>query len=152
MEDDDLSLNIRSHGYRLMVCHNAFIYHVGSQSFARRNDPHELFTKHREIVVRKWGFDSTIYGAMSPNEFAFIKSLAEKGYTKDSEFSLLHIGSGCGNMLGHIHYLYPKAKLFGIEENDAARKFRISCLDIYASESYLPMKTDEFDIVVSDIG
>ena len=152
VEDDDLSLNIRSHGYRLMVCHNSFIYHAGSQSFVRRDDTHELFTKHREIVVRKWGFDSTIYASMSSNEYSFIKSLAEKGYTRESKFSLLHIGCGCGNMLGHIHYLYPKARLCGVEENDAVRRFKISCLDIYADESELPLNTDEFDIVVKDIG
>ena len=152
VEDDDLSLNVRSHGYRLMVCHNAFIYHVGSQSFARRDDPHELFTKHRELIVKKWGFDSTIYAAMSPNEYSFIKRLAEKGYTKESKFSVVHIGCGCGNMLGHIHFLYPNAILAGVEENEIVRRYVISCIDVYGKIDELPMDLEKYDVIAEGLG
>ena len=151
VEDDDISLNIRSHGYRMVICHNAFIYHAGSQSFAKRDDTKELFAKHREIIVKKWGFDSTIYASMSPNEYDFIKSLEER-YTKESVFSLVHIGAGCGNMLGHIHYLYPKAILAGVEENDAARNFAISNLNICKCVEELPMKVEEYDIIAKGLG
>ena len=152
VEDDDICLNIRSHGYRMMVCHNAFIYHVGSQSFIRVENPHQLFVLHRDIVIEKWGFDSTIFAAMSPNEYAFIQSLAEKGYDENSRFSLVHVGSGCGNMLGHIHYLYPEAEVVGVEENEAARKFAISCISVYPSIESLPKKIEEYDVVAYGLG
>ncbi len=100
----------------------------------------------------KWGFDSTIQGAMSFNELEFTKSLAGKGYTKDSEFSLLHIGCGCGNMLGRIHYMYPKAKLYGVEENDSARGYAISCICVVHTVEELPISLEKIDIVAENLG
>mgnify|MGYP002625147735 FL=1 len=64
-EDDDISLQIRSQGYELVVCHNCFIYHVGSQSFRLRNDLKEICSKHRDLLVEKWGFDSAVYACLS---------------------------------------------------------------------------------------
>ncbi len=152
LEDEDLSLQIRSKGKRLISCQNAFIYHAGSQSFRKRNDISELFKINREKIVKKWGFDPTLYAAVSENEYAFVKSLKEKGYDKNSRFSLVHIGCGCGNMLGHIHYLYPNAILAGIEENPIARKFAISCIDIYSSANELPYPLENYDIVAKNLG
>lgn len=152
VEDDEISMHIRSLGYRMMVCHNAFIYHVGSQSFIRVENPNDLFVKHREIIIKKWGFDTTIYAGMSKNEYAFILDLEKKGYKKDSYFKLVHIGSGCGNMLGHIHYLYPNAELAGVEENDAARKFAISCIPVYPNIDSLPRKLEEYDVIAYRLG
>ena len=152
VEDDDICLHIRYLGYRTMVCHNSFIYHVGSQSFIRVENPHELFVKHRKIVIEKWGFDSTLYAGMSRNEYNFIMSLADKGYTEESHFSLVHVGSGCGNMLGHIHYLYPNADVCGVEENEAARNFAISCIPVYPSVEALPKRLEEYDVVARGLG
>ena len=82
----------------------------------------------------------------------FIDNLEKKGYKKDSYFKLVHIGSGCGNMLGHIHYLYPNAELAGVEENDAARKFAISCIPVYPNIDSLPRKLEEYDIIAHGLG
>ena len=152
LEDEDLSLRIRQLGKKLILCHNAFIYHAGSQSFMKRNDISELFKINREKSIAKWGFDSTIYAAMSENEYKYIKTLSEKGYNNDSRFSLVHIGCGCGNMLGHIHYLYPKARLMGVEFNDRVRKFAISCIDVYKTVDELPCGLDEINEVVQNLG
>ncbi|MBQ6588683.1 MAG: glycosyltransferase family 2 protein [Butyrivibrio sp.] len=152
LEDDDLSLQIRNLGYKLYVCHNSYIYHAGSQSFIKRNDTNEMFQKHRKLIIDKWKFDPSLYAAMSINELEYIKNLEKKGYKKDSTFKLLHIGCGCGNMLGRIHYMYPNAQLYGIEPNEYARKFAISCITAVGSESELPYKLDEFDEVAKDLG
>ena len=152
MEDDDLSLQIRNLGYKLYVCHNSYIYHAGSQSFIKRNDTNEMFQKHIKLIIDKWKFDPSLYAAMSINELEYIKNLEKKGYKKDSTFKLLHIGCGCGNMLGRIHYMYPNAQLYGIEPNEYARKFAISCITAVGSESELPYKLDEFDEVAKDLG
>ena len=152
LEDDDLSLQIRSAGKKLILCQNAFIYHAGSQSFRKRDDINELFKINREKCTLKWGFDPTLFAAMSENEYAFILSLKRKGYTKDSRFSLVHIGCGCGNMLGHIHYLYPNAMLSGVEKNDIARKYAISCIPVFPTIGDLPMALNEYNIVVKDLG
>ena len=67
LEDDDISLNIRSHGYKMMMVHNSFIYHVGSQSFIKRDDVDELSIEHRKIIVEKWRFDNAIYAVINKN-------------------------------------------------------------------------------------
>lgn len=89
---------------------------------------------------------------MSVNELKFVKSLSDKGYSRESEFSLLHIGCGCGNMLGRIHYMYPKAKLYGVEENSNAREFAIPCAFVTKSTDDLPVALSNIDIVVEGLG
>lgn len=152
LEDDDISLRIRREGYKLLLPHNAFIYHAGSQSFKKNDKVNMLFEEHRVLIKRIWNFDPTIAAVMSLNEFAYANSFAQKGYTGDSEFTLLHRGCGCGNMLGYLHFLYPKARLYGIETDDNARNFAISCVHICKDESELPMRADEFDFVAENLG
>ncbi|SCY05335.1 HAD-superfamily phosphatase, subfamily IIIC/FkbH-like domain-containing protein [Lachnospiraceae bacterium XBB2008] len=57
-EDDDLSYRIRQAGYKLILCNNSFIYHVGSQGFARDPKTAELFDTNHKKFIDKWGFDS----------------------------------------------------------------------------------------------
>lgn len=152
LEDEDLSLQIRSLGKHLISCQNAFIYHAGSQSFRKRNDINELFKVNRKKIIKKWGFDPTLYAAMSENEYEFTKSLKVMGYNKDSRFTLVHIGCGCGNMLGHIHYLYPNAILIGVEKNDIARKYAISRIPVLPSIDDLPMQLCEYDVIARNLG
>lgn len=152
LEDDDISLQIRELGYRLLLVHNAFIYHAGTQSFRERDDLKQLFDAHRKIIVDKWQFESRIAGSISENEMEFIESLEKKGYERNSSFSVLHIGCGCGCMLGHIHYLYPNAEVAGIEEDDNARKFAISCIPVYKAVEVLPRKVEEYDVIAKDLG
>ena len=151
-EDDDMSLQIRSAGYRLVVTHNSFIYHVGSQSFRKRDDLKELFTAHRDLLVEKWGFDSTIYASLSENEIAFVDSLEDKGYKREDSFSILHIGCGCGNMLGLIKFLYPNCSVTGVESIDVVRSFAVPEIPVYPDVGQLPLSIDKYDIVAENLG
>lgn len=152
LEDDDLSLSIRAAGYKLFVCHNAFIYHAGGQSFRKNNDVGELFKTHRVILVDKWGFDPTIQAAMSENEMNFVKSLSEKGFTNEMNFKVLHVECGCGNMLGRIKYEFPKAEVYGIEANKDVRRFALSFIKLYEKIEDLPIDISEFDVVAENLG
>ncbi|WP_027216539.1 methyltransferase domain-containing protein [Butyrivibrio fibrisolvens] len=152
LEDDDISLQIRNMGYKLFLVHNSFIYHAGTQSFRERDDLNKLFNEHRKLIVNKWSFDSRIAGSISDNEMDFIESIKEKGYERESSFSVLHIGCGCACMLGHIHYLYPNAIVIGVEHDDVIRKFTITCIPVYKTTDELPKKIDEFDFVVENLG
>ena len=147
LEDDDICLGIIKLGYKLMMVHNSFIYHVGSQSFIKRNDLDELYIAHRKLLIEKWGFDNVYYSAVMKEQLEFIDSLSDKGYTRDSSFSVLHINCGCANMLGHIKYLYPNAELVGVEESDIIRKYAVSCIKVYGSVRELPKNVDEYDEV-----
>ncbi len=152
LEDDDLSLSIRAAGFKLFVCHNAFIYHAGGQSFRKTNDVGELFKAHRKILIDKWGFDPTVHAAMSENEMNFVKSLAEKGFTKGSSFKVLHVGCGCGNMLGRIKYEYQRAEVFGIEASKEVSRFALSFINLYEKAEDLPFGIEEFDVVAKNLG
>lgn len=57
-EDDDLCLRIRREGYRLVVCRGSFIYHAGSQSFAKRPGVEELVERNRLKFIDKWGAEA----------------------------------------------------------------------------------------------
>lgn len=62
-EDDDYCLRIRMHGYGLMLCRNALIYHEGSASFrqAGADSLQQLVDRNRQLFIEKWG--------INPNSF-----------------------------------------------------------------------------------
>ena len=147
LEDDDISLGIISLGYKLVMVHNSFIYHAGSQSFIKRNDLDELYLNHRKLIIEKWGFDSAVYSSIMQDQVDFIESLADQGYTKDSSFSLLHINCGAGGMLAHLRYLYPKAELAGVEPEAVIRKYAVTNVDIFESVDDLPKEQSKYDLI-----
>ncbi len=149
-EDDDLSFRIRQAGYRLNVCHNSFIYHRGSQSFLTRSDLQEMFETNRNKFIAKWGFDSSEYAMMRPKEQETIASLQLEGYDGDSRFRLLYIGAGCGNAMSRIKYLYPKAEVIGIEENETAIRYAIQGLRIYPADKVTNEDIGEVDVVITN--
>jgi GT2 family glycosyltransferase len=58
-EDDDYCLRTRMHGYSLLVCHDALIYHEGSASFKREGSQQQslLVERNYRLFVDKWQLD-----------------------------------------------------------------------------------------------
>ena len=56
-EDTDLSLRIRSKGYRLRICNNSFIYHAGGLSFGKRTDLEDFTDRNLLLLASRWGTD-----------------------------------------------------------------------------------------------
>ena len=56
-EDTDLSLRIRSKGYRLRICNNSFIYHAGGLSFGKRTDLDNFTDRNLVLLASRWGTD-----------------------------------------------------------------------------------------------
>ncbi|MBE5871417.1 MAG: glycosyltransferase [Lachnospiraceae bacterium] len=148
LEDDDLSFQIKREGYRLGICHNSFIYHAGSQSFSERKDIAEVYERNRLKIERKWGFDLFLYSAMMPEELSLIESLEEKGYDREKEYQFLYYGAGCGNAISRLQYLYPNAKIVGIEENEKALEVSIKEIPIYGIEKMSEIREEDFDLVI----
>lgn len=140
-DDDDISLQIRALGYRMIICHNSFIYHAGSQSFSNRNDLEQIGTRNRQYMIEKYGFDVPAY--CNPNEDA-IRKIEKDRY---EQFSVLEINAGCGATLSRIKYLYPNANVYGVEKNDNARKYAVEGITIVPDESDIYQK--EFDIRIT---
>lgn len=62
-EDDDYCYRARAHGYRLLICGDAFIHHEGSASF-KNGHPQgwsEIVSRGRQLFMEKWGVDPHIF-------------------------------------------------------------------------------------------
>lgn len=54
-EDDDYCIRVKNAGYRLVCCEDVFIYHRGSKSFAKRENPtHTLMKKNKKLLEKKF--------------------------------------------------------------------------------------------------
>lgn len=135
-EDEDLCLRIHSLGYKLLVCHNSFIYHAGSQSFIKRTDLEEIFDRNHQIMTEKCGYDTYKYSVILDEELELVNAITHK---RDDYFSVLEIGAGSGNMLGRLKYMYPNASIYGIEDNSMVVEKAISAVPILC----LNWKTDK---------
>ncbi len=58
-EDDDYCLRARLHGFGLLVCHDALIYHEGSASFKREGSQEQahLVERNYRLFMDKWQLD-----------------------------------------------------------------------------------------------
>ena len=147
-EDDDISTGIHVLGYRLLVCHNSFIYHAGSQSFIKRNDLQEIFDRNHQFMIRKWKYDSLVYSVVTKEEAA---TLDKVHHARDDFFRILEVGAGSGNMISRIHYLYPQAAVYGIEANEIVVKNGVESLPLLCldwQKDRIPFPDKYFDYII----
>lgn len=135
-EDDDISMRIHRLGYRLTICHNSFIYHVGSQSFNKREGLSELFEINHQKMTEKWGYDTLSYSVVTKEENAMMEEINRK--TGDF-FRVLEINGGAGNMISRIKYRFPNAFTVALETNAEIIKDSVSSLPVLKCN----WKTDE---------
>lgn len=146
-EDDDISIRILNAGYKLLLCHNSFIFHFGSQSFAQiKLNYNDLFTKNRQIFQSKWGFDILDYTYAK----AEILQLLED-YPISKKMNVLEVGCGAGATLNKVKYMWPNAITHGVEiSKDLARLANMYSLvitgDIETLE--LPYEKNFFDVII----
>ena len=139
-EDDDISTGIHARGYRLLVCHNSFIYHAGSQSFNKRNDLQQIFARNHEYMVKKWGYDSLVYSVVTKQEACVLDSISHKA---NEYFRILEVGAGSGNMISRIKYLYPLATVYGTESNEKVVRNGVETIPLL----YVDWKTQQLPFV-----
>ncbi len=108
IEDNDLSLNIIKLGYRLMLCHDSFIHHYLGSSFRKDEDKfNKIILKNRDYFEKKWNF----------NVFAFDITKNNSIFLADSPNDVLDYNCGIGTSLLRIKYLFPNAKIIGLEKD-----------------------------------
>lgn len=147
-EDDDISTGIHVNGYRLLVCHNSFIYHAGSQSFNKRSDLDEIFARNHKLMTEKWGYDTLTYSVVTEAEEETMKCIKK---SKEDYFRILEIGSGSGNFLSRIKYHYPQSSVYGIENNSTVIKNGIETIPnlfLDWKEDKLPFPNEYFDYII----
>lgn len=52
-EDTDFSMRAKAAGYRMMVCEDSFVYHVGSGTFASDPDTRKLIKRNKKIFKQR---------------------------------------------------------------------------------------------------
>ena len=108
IEDNDLSLNIIKLGYRLMLCHDSFIHHYLGTSFRKdENKFNKIILKNRDYFEKKWNF----------NVFTFDSTKNNSIFLADSPNDVLDYNCGIGTSLLRIKYLFPNAKIIGLEKD-----------------------------------
>lgn len=146
-EDNDLGIRLQIAGYKLLLCHNSFIYHYGSKSFgfSRAN---VLCRENREVFKEKWGFDIDCF-MYAQNEI--ISLISENDYNK--EIRVLEVGCGCGATLAKIKYVFPNSVVKGIERNEKLARLGSNSLDILVGNverMELPYEKCYFDYIIMD--
>lgn len=113
-EDDDLSLKIVEAGYKLMLCHDAFIHHYLGTSFRQdQNKFWNLLNENQKKFTEKWGFSTLTVDELRGDLEVLIHE-----NDKYKELNILEVGCRLGVNLLRLKYKYPNAKVYGIENNE----------------------------------
>lgn len=146
-EDDDYSLRIRELGYRLLVCHNSFIYHIGSQSFNKtKTEP--VILRNYQHSIEKWGYDNFGSAMIKQEEKDILSNITSR---QNEAIKILEIGAGTGNFLSMIKYNYPNAEIWGTDECESAIQHSVTNIPILLhniASSALPFTTNYFDYII----
>ncbi|MCR4653747.1 MAG: methyltransferase domain-containing protein [Eubacterium sp.] len=137
-ENNDLGLRILQAGYRNILCHDSFIVHLGSQSFAKDPEAYRnLLQTNLQKINEKYGF-SVSYYSYARNE---VIELIDR--EKNDAFTVFEVGCGLGATLNRISYLYPNASVQGMELVESVALIgngnrKIQCGDVEKDELDIP--------------
>ena len=136
IEDNDLSLRIINLGYDLMLCHDAFIHHYLGTAFRKDQEKfNQLILKNRAYFEQKWKF----------KVFAFDKTKCFSTFMISNAQKILDYHCEIGASFLHIQYLFPTAKVIGIEID--SEKAKIACKYGPVFSSLEEVKNQKFDTI-----
>lgn len=136
IEDNDLSLRIINLGYDLMLCHDAFIHHYLGTAFRKDQEKfNQLILKNRAYFEQKWKF----------KVFAFDKTKCFSTFMTSNAQKILDYHCEIGASSLHIQYLFPTAKVVGIEKDP--EKAKIACKYVPVFSSLEEVKDQTFDTI-----
>lgn len=136
IEDNDLSLRILNLGYKLYLCHDAFIHHYLGTSFRKNAEQfNQLILKNREYFTKKWGF----------SVFTFDHTKNLSAFLGVEPTVALDYQCGIGTSLLRIKYLFPKAHVIGVEKD--LEKQKIAKLVGEVHTDLTDLKKEFFDTI-----
>lgn len=148
-EDDDLSIRISEKGYRMLVVHNSFIYHKGSESSSKMQDVIlKTVEKNYKYIIDKYGYNVFTPATILDSEKDTVASIT---HSQDDTFRFLEVNAGGGNFLSYLKYLYPNAEFIGTVKDARilARSVKNIQLDnIDVNKDILPYDNHSFDYIV----
>ncbi len=129
-EDNDYCYRILEKGHQNILCHNSLIVHYGGKGF----DTEKSEAQYRELcdtnlhkIRKKWGIDIDYY-SYRRNEL--IRFIEQDHPDHNDSFRVLECDCGMGATLMRIQYLYPNAKIYGIELVQKVVELGMSSFDI----------------------
>lgn len=145
-EDDDYSFRILQAGYRLLLCKDVFIHHVGHGTFKDlKSEVHNIMRTNRSKFIEKWGFDS--------DYSTYIRSDVTKlmvNHPANEPIRVLEVGCACGGTLLDVKNKFNNAQLYGIEINSGSAAISSLFAEVSASnvEYDLEFEEDFFDYII----
>ncbi len=122
IEDNDLSLRILKSGYKLMLCHDAFIHHELGTSFRQDLEKfYPILYKNRDYFYTKWHFDT----------FAFDENKEASRTLMEEYTSILDYNASIGVGILELKYRYKNAFIEGVEKDKYKREFAKRFSKIY---------------------
>ena len=113
IEDNDLSLKIIKLGYRLILCHDTFIYHYLGTAFRKDlNKFYPILNKNRQYFYLKWHFKTIEFDRLKKASQVFLKPYK----------NILDYQCGIGSLMLYLKYRYS-INIEGIEKNPSKRFF-----------------------------
>ncbi|MCR5671751.1 MAG: methyltransferase domain-containing protein [Butyrivibrio sp.] len=138
----DLGLRIVEAGYKNAVCWNSFVFRY------RRYDVRvkDLAFKEEEAkkTREKWGFSPEYY---LNTRFELAEKIARD---KADSLDVLEVGAGLGSTLARIEYMFPGARVHGIEIVDAVADFASKYTDMKCAniETYEFAEGEMYDYII----
>lgn len=147
-EDNDYSIRLIMHGYKLLMCKNSFIFHYGSKSFEKKPlEYYTLLNVNKKKLEEKWGIDYTSYSVVDSNIINLIQP------DKD-EFAILEVGCKLGCTLARIKSIYPNALVIGTEKSNELLKMAQNISNVISvdieKEGYGELEGINFDCIILD--
>ncbi len=140
IEDNDLSLRIINLGYKLMLCHDAFIYHYLGTSFRKDLSKfYPILNKNRAYFLKKWHFDTFTFDDIKSSLFPLVEKTNK----------ILDINCGIGVTALALKYKFPNTQITGLELDENKRKIASKFINVY---SKLEDINEKFDyILIGDL-
>ena len=115
-EDNDYCTRLIFNDYKLVLCKNSFIYHIGNAGFSTFEEQNQdsgysnLMEINCHRYMEKWNIRPT-YSFYCRTELIDLMEPEDR----ENAINCLDIGCACGATLLEIKNRYPNAKLYGIE-------------------------------------
>ncbi len=144
-EDNDLGIRLRQAGYAVRLCHNSFIWHYGHGGDSIVNTWAAHLLKNREKFEEKYGISGRTY------EYLYDDMLTLLDAPENKAIKVLEVDCGIGDTLNRIQYLWPQAKVYGIERESQAAEIAACQYEVLQGEienMELPWKRGTFDYIL----
>lgn len=143
-EDNDISLRIIKAGYYLLACYDSYVHHYAGTTFDYKSSLYKsLLNKNSIKFAQKWNlYDENIYEVRSDLTVMITED-------KNKEMNILQWKCDLGATLLDIKGKFPKARLYGIEENTVYNEFLNKVATISNKTTFpLEYKEDFFDYII----